>query len=407
LGGGLAATVVAGGVGLAALAAVPAAAAAALAPAALRSAHATARGLKSTPGQPSGVVAGPGAVMLSWTPPKRRTTGYKVRMATSSDGPWAAVTGCADVVTATACVATGLANDTPYYFQVQAVRGKRAGKLSAASDPVTLTCASGSSCVVGDTGPGGGTVFFAAATPFDAAGDTYLELADAGDWVDWTDGQSLASRGLVDPGLQWCGSYSPANDTALGSGAANTARLAQCAGEEAAHAAQAYRGGGKADWFLPSADEANLECQFAAGVASPDVGTACAGGTSLRAGFAPDLYWTSSSMNLDGLLADLAAEGATLVPCLTGQPALTASICASILSNMAPALAQNFGPMLNIATNSAATACGGQVAPVFIVPAALGLPGTEPHDGSGRYHCLREVTRPTASPQVRPVRAFH
>ncbi len=375
--------------------------------AAVGPAPATGRRLKGTPGQPSGLVVGPGSVRLSWAQSKPRAKGFNVRMATSPEGPWLTVTGCADMVTGTECIATGLANDTPFYFQVQGVRGKRASKFSKTSDPVTLTCASGSSCVVGDTGPGGGTVFYAAATPFDAAGDMYLEFADAGDWFDWTNSQALASRGLVDPGLQWCGGSPPTNDTALGTGAANTTRLAECDGEEAAHAAQAYRGGGKADWFLPSADEANLECQFAAGVASPAVDTVCAGSTSPRAGFAADLYWTSSSMNLTGMLSDLAAEGGTLVPCLTGQPAITAAVCASILSNIAPALAQNFGPTLNNATHSAATACSGAIAPVFVVPAALGLPSTEPHDGSGRYHCIREVSAPTASPQVRPVRAFH
>ena len=401
-----------GTVGLAAPAAVPAAAAAApaavaLVPAAVSLAPATGRRLRGTPGQPNATVVGPDSVRITWAQSKPRAKGFDVRMATSTGGPWLTVTGCADIVRGTQCVATGLENGTPYYFQVQAVRGKRPGKVSAASDPVTLTCASGSSCVVGDTGPGGGTVFYAAATSFDAAGDTYLEFADAGDWLDWTNTQALASGGLVDPGLQWCGGSSPTNDTALGTGAANTARLVQCDGEQAAHAAQSYRGGGKSDWFLPSADEANLECQFAAGVASPAVDTKCAGSTSLRAGFAADLYWTSSSMNLTGLLNDLAAEGGIPVPCLTGQPALTAAVCASVLSNIAPALAQNFGPTLIVETHSAGAACTGNVAPVFQVPAALGLPPTEPTDGAGRYHCLRQVTRPIASPQVRPVRAFH
>lgn len=73
-------------------------------------------------------------------------------------------------------------------------------------DDVTLSCAQGGSCVVGDTGPGGGVVFFV-----DNSGK-YLEAAPA----------DLAG------GYAW---------------------------EAAVDAARNYQGGGKSDWRLPTKEE--------------------------------------------------------------------------------------------------------------------------------------------------------
>jgi hypothetical protein len=73
-------------------------------------------------------------------------------------------------------------------------------------DDVTLSCAQGGACVVGDTGPGGGVVFYV-----DNSGK-YLEAARA----------DLAGS------FTW---------------------------KDAIKQARSYRGGGKADWYLPTRDE--------------------------------------------------------------------------------------------------------------------------------------------------------
>jgi len=102
---------------------------------------------------------------------------------------------------------------------------------------------------VGDTGPGGGVVFYDAGTR--AGWGRYLEVAPAG----W----SGATR---DPLAPWCPQERPGHDapvptgTAIGTGRANTqAIIAACGGRTAAGVAARYRGGGRTDWFLPSTDE--------------------------------------------------------------------------------------------------------------------------------------------------------
>jgi hypothetical protein len=131
--------------------------------------------------------------------------------------------------------------------------------------------------------------------------------------------------------------------------------------DKAAHAARGYTGGGKTDWFLPSTDETNLERQYAAGAPTPPL----------------------------------------------AQCALSAATCAAILDNVAPATAKHFGRTVVSGGTKAIGACGGSISPILIVPAAAGLLATVPHDGSGTNHCVRQASAPAASPQVRPVRAFH
>ena len=100
---------------------------------------------------------------------------------------------------------------------------------------------------LGDTGPGGGKIFY-------VSGSTYLEAAPANwgsyetqDYGPWSTGgnQSLAVSG--------------ADGTAIGTGSQNSLDIANQSGNVAATcaavAARAYAGGGLTDWFLPSKDE--------------------------------------------------------------------------------------------------------------------------------------------------------
>jgi hypothetical protein len=113
-------------------------------------------------------------------------------------------------------------------------------------------------CKIGDTGPGGGVVFY-----------------DAGSRQPW--GRYLEAPGKVkgkqregpgaswaDTQWQWCPEEAPGYNTvlptgtAIGTGRANTQIVIDaCGADAAAGVAAAFRGGGKDDWFLPSKNELN------------------------------------------------------------------------------------------------------------------------------------------------------
>ena len=178
---------------------------------------------------------------------------------------------------------------------------------------ISLTCAEGGSCKVGDTGPGGGTVFYIASSSFTSAapcGATckYLEVAPntwSGDTADpqktWavsghgsSDVTSIANEGLNDF----------KNPSGIGLGYQNSQAIiinndntAMAAG-----AARAYAGGLQSDWYLPTMAELNLLCQWARNVVQ-DVTTACKGGelntgTGANGGFS-GLYWSSSEFSAE------------------------------------------------------------------------------------------------------------
>jgi hypothetical protein len=118
-------------------------------------------------------------------------------------------------------------------------------------------------CEVGDTGPGGGTIFyvesnpagFTSAAPECTAGCKYLEAANTSGYNSWAD------LGPDDLGFVWSSndtSYIELTDTAIGSGYGNTQIMLEIGGggtTGAASAATGYLGGGKTDWYLPSIAE--------------------------------------------------------------------------------------------------------------------------------------------------------
>ena len=134
----------------------------------------------------------------------------------------------------------------------------------------TLTCATGGACVVGDTGPGGGKVFYVAPTTFASPGSAcgtacnYLEAAPIG-WIKAATpaGQTncaVAGTSTKDPKCVWGGAFPKriwTTSNAIGAGYANTSAIiaqSNVAGM-AATVARAFQGGGKTDWYLPSKDE--------------------------------------------------------------------------------------------------------------------------------------------------------
>jgi hypothetical protein len=162
---------------------------------------------------------------------------------------------------------------------------------AATTTTVALTCATGGTCIVGDTGPGGGIVFYVhddADDLFTSTGsdcDTtckYLEAAPTG----WGNGITVAAGETsgsltVDPILKWCSDTTTLRNattkTAIGDGRPNTTTGVTCTTGAIFHA-ELYAGNGKTDWHLPSKDELNELF-----LKKDTVG-----------GFSADAYWSSS-----------------------------------------------------------------------------------------------------------------
>ena len=129
---------------------------------------------------------------------------------------------------------------------------------------------------VGDTGPGGGTIFYVDLTRVE--GSQYFEAACAG----WSDG-TCGGSDLTDPTAQWgCAwtSITGADGTGIGTGEQNTTDIVTgCATAGiAARRANDLWLGGQSDWFLPSKDELNQMY-----IRRTAIG-----------GFSADYYWSSS-----------------------------------------------------------------------------------------------------------------
>ena len=167
--------------------------------------------------------------------------------------------------------------------------------LTVATATVTLTSTTHNGTFagqVGDTGPGGGIIFYVAATPFscgptrgaiDDNGDecTYLEAAPTtgtNAWIDWIWDEDDSVN------YAWSGNETnaigaTAQGTAVGSGYANTlAAVWQSNGgatpNKAVTKARAYRGPNNlSDWFLPSKDELNQMCKWANGITGVNLTT--------------------------------------------------------------------------------------------------------------------------------------
>jgi len=192
------------------------------------------------------------------------------------------------------------------------------------SPPPAPSCANGGvACLVGDVGPGGGTVFYVATTPF-ACGPTrasmcrYLEAAPSG-W-DGPAGDPIRkwskiseSRTVVNNPT----SPETATATAIGWGYRNTLAIILQGNDDpattAAAKAQSYESSGDDgtdfnDWYLPSKDELSQMCKWQRGIAwvsdasgcvsfgagAINTGPGAEGFTSSGGGY----YWSSSEIDL-------------------------------------------------------------------------------------------------------------
>jgi len=180
---------------------------------------------------------------------------------------------------------------------------------SATTTTVVLNCATGGTCNVGDTGPGGGIVFYV--EPSDGTFSCgrglsstckYLEVAPTTGTGAWTE----VSRG-------WSSVTSPSSalprpaplPLAIGSGFRNTMEIVSQVGSvapSAGYESRAYRGPSNlSDWYLPSLNELNELCKYAGNTGQPaGPSTVCSGATSsvLSArGFTTGTYWSSTERN--------------------------------------------------------------------------------------------------------------
>ena len=145
---------------------------------------------------------------------------------------------------------------------------------------------------VGETGPGGGIVFYDAGAK--QSWGRYLEAAP-------TDYQVNGSDANVYWGCQ--GTLTGATATAIGAGKDNTTKiLLKCTTAGiAADVANEYSTttAGAGQWFLPSLDELNELCKYVRQTSqATGGGTVCRGGM-LRLGFAYGDYWSSSECSED------------------------------------------------------------------------------------------------------------
>jgi hypothetical protein len=205
---------------------------------------------------------------------------------------------------------SGLRSSTSYTFTITATSVDGTSPVSESSLPVTtqvyvapvavVTTPVALAYTVGQTGPGGGKVFYASNTQF-ACGPTlnlmcnFLEVAPASVINSWTDA-TYAWSGIT-------GTSVGTTSTVVGSGYKNTLAIINQSSTalRAGTITQAYRGPNNlTDWYLASKDELNLLCQWDHGVAS-SVSTVCAGGAhgsptfgADTAGLLADDYWSSS-----------------------------------------------------------------------------------------------------------------
>ena len=187
-------------------------------------------------------------------------------------------------------------------------------KLTLQSTPRRIwTCELGGPCTVGETGPGGGIIFYVSASGF-KCGPTgsntckNLEIAKSG-WngadneeAVWS--HQFKSQTSMNGQGQMVSDWNNFSLSSIGRGYINTVTITtndNLGTIHAAKTAQDYRGGGFSDWYLPNVAEANAICRWTTGASPINHGTACVGGTrnqalygAQSANLSSGYYWTSS-----------------------------------------------------------------------------------------------------------------
>jgi len=213
---------------------------------------------------------------------------------------------------------SGLTAHTNYKVSVQAIGNGSTSISSEQSRKVsfttlsTMSCANGGACNVGDTGPGGGTVFFTSTLGFNC-GPTDTDTCHAMEAapVNW-----YSPTATTDPGLRWADPayqdqdvpgltlYYPnpnLDPSAYGQGLLNSIAIRNQGNSAttAAVAALAYVDlGGHHDWYLPDSAELNLLCRYATN--TPTLSPTCIGSATPLLGMSPDFGYGSSNAYAGG-----------------------------------------------------------------------------------------------------------
>ena len=267
------------------------------------------------------VMPGCAAAWVNWTAPTMPTgttlTGYSVKRAATSAGPWTDVSTCSTTSRAnvesdvygpkaqravTGCPALSLTQGATYTFRVAAITKSSTGVISTGSwGFVTSTAIHtiNSNCDTWDIGPGGGELTYASTTAF-ACGTTltsqchYLEVSPKLGKTTWCNNTVSNVPG--------------ATGYTFGTGARNTLAMLTANGSftgctaGAATLASSYRGGGLSDWFLPSQYDLrtvkNTVYDSLGTPLAPQFITAVASGSwwsSTQGSFAPTAYAVTAS----------------------------------------------------------------------------------------------------------------
>lgn len=211
---------------------------------------------------------------------------------------------------------TGTGTEFTLTYSEPLARAAQVNKFTIESGGhVAVTCLNGGTCSLGDTGPGGGTIFYASAgtfTMYDSpcgSSCKYLEYAPRnwGNGIPVASGESSGTSSSW-PALKWCAgtgatsaitSIVSRDETAMmmstfGLGYRSSATIASNCTSGAGKTAFDLTYGGKTDWFLPSFSEMHQLCKYVRGSAGQGtITTICSGGT-LDPLFPTTHYWTST-----------------------------------------------------------------------------------------------------------------
>jgi hypothetical protein len=222
----------------------------------------------------------------------------------------AAVNG---VATFTNLKITGTGNHTLTFTAAGGLTAATTNTLNVAE----LGCAQGGACAIGETGPGGGKVFYYSAAGFNCGPDFsstchYLEVAPntwSGSTTDpilrWDptggDDNLIGYPDLVDDSYPAVTAH--INESEIGLGYKSSVYLvnyyiSRTSDPYAAGAARGYTGGGKTDWYLGTSVEMNLLADWSKGnAATPTEDSRI--GNLIQGGFLTngEYYWTASQLD--------------------------------------------------------------------------------------------------------------
>lgn len=178
--------------------------------------------------------------------------GSAVNYARSGGGgsSWAKSDAFSGEVTYTTGAQSGNGAVTFTYFDPSAEPQPTLPTTTTTEPPAVLPCRWGGPCVVGDIGPGGGTVFFNATSPWNGAGSgPYLEVS-----TEDVQRMSWCDQGYVNA--------QRATDGTIGGGKVNTDEIVKVCSSGAANKMNDATWGEKTDWYLPNTMELFLMSTF-------------------------------------------------------------------------------------------------------------------------------------------------